>query len=302
MFQDFKDLLSALNAHKVKYLIVGGQAVIRYSQPRATKDLDVLIQPAAKNGAALFRALKDFGAPLGNLSAADFIEKGTFFTIGLPPVAIDILPEIKGVAFAAAWKNRKTEIIDPASRLTAHFISRADLITAKLAAGRLQDLADVEAIRAAADAAPETLKKSKKRKPIRKKTSQVRGWQSLEIRRAAACNNRSLPRPLCRHPRRAGGRSEDDGLRSGRTYAEAPRAVWASVGSEARASLAPANSTQLNTSPITKLIQLRPQTSKRQYALLPEGGEKSAREILIPEQFQCPAQNAGLGLKVNFEK
>mgnify|MGYP001225713690 CR=1 FL=1 len=78
MFQDFKDLLSALNAHKVKYLIVGGQAVIRYSQPRATKDLDVLIQPAAKNGAALFRALKDFGAPLETFPRLILLKKARF--------------------------------------------------------------------------------------------------------------------------------------------------------------------------------------------------------------------------------
>ena len=149
MFPDFKDLLSVLNAHKVKYLVVGGQAVIHHAQPRTTKDLDILIQPAPKNGEAIFRALQEFGAPLGKLTAADFIEKGTFFTMGVPPVAIDILPEIKGVTFAAAWKNRKKVVVDPAIGLSAHFISRADLIAAKLAAGRPQDLADVDALRRA---------------------------------------------------------------------------------------------------------------------------------------------------------
>ena len=158
MFPDFKDLLSVLNAHSVKYLVVGGQAVNRHAQPRATKDIDILIQPAPKNGAALFRALREFGAPIQNLSAADFIEKGSFFTMGIPPVAIDILPEIKGVEFAAAWKNRLTEIVDADTGLTAHFISRDDLIRAKLAAGRPQDLADVEALRRATDAAPQSPK------------------------------------------------------------------------------------------------------------------------------------------------
>ena len=45
MYPDFKELLSTLNAHKVKYLIVGGYAVGFHAQPRATKDLDILIQP-----------------------------------------------------------------------------------------------------------------------------------------------------------------------------------------------------------------------------------------------------------------
>ncbi len=171
MFPDFKDLLSVLNANKVKYLVVGGQAVIIHAQPRATKDLDILIQPAPKNGAALLKALREFGAPLNNLTAADFIEKGTFFTMGVPPVAIDILPEIKGVSFAAAWKNRSTEIIDLETGLTAHFISRADLITAKLAAGRPQDLADVDALRKAAVAGTTTLPAASKRKARKRKTT-----------------------------------------------------------------------------------------------------------------------------------
>ena len=56
MFPDFKDLLSVLNAYNSKYLVVGGQAVIHHAQPRTTKDLDILIQLAPKNGAALLRA------------------------------------------------------------------------------------------------------------------------------------------------------------------------------------------------------------------------------------------------------
>lgn len=174
MFPDFKDLLSVLNAYKVKYLVVGGQAVILHAQPRATKDLDILIQPAPKNSQALFRALQEFGAPLRDLSPADFIEKGAFFTMGVPPVAIDILPEIKGVTFAAAWKNRIIEIVDADSGLTAHFISRGDLIKAKLAAGRPQDLADVDALRKAATAAPPPAGGPSKRKTARRRKQRAK--------------------------------------------------------------------------------------------------------------------------------
>ena len=72
--------------------------------------------------------------------------------MGVPPYAIDVLPEIPGVSFEAAWKNRSTQSIDEASGLTAHFISRDDLIAAKLAAGRDVDLVDVAALREAAAA------------------------------------------------------------------------------------------------------------------------------------------------------
>lgn len=163
MFDDFKELLSALNKHKVKYLVVGAYAVGYHAQPRATKDLDVLVQPAAKNGEAVYRALRDFGAPnIQNLTPADFTVAGTFYRMGVPPVAIDILSGIKGVAFNAAWKNRVAVILDRETGLTAHFISRDDLIAAKLAAGRPHDLGDVDAIRTAA---AEVIKRAKPATP-----------------------------------------------------------------------------------------------------------------------------------------
>jgi hypothetical protein len=151
MYPDFKELLFVLNKHKVKYLVVGAYAVGYHAQPRATKDLDLLIQPAPKNAKAVYRALAEFGAPhLQSLTPADFVAKGRFFRMGVAPLAIDILSGIKGIAFNAAWKNRVSVIVDADTGLTANFISRDDLITAKLAAGRPHDLGDVEALRAAA--------------------------------------------------------------------------------------------------------------------------------------------------------
>lgn len=148
MFPDFKELLSALNAHQVKYLVVGGYAVSFHSQPRHTRDLDILIKPDAENARAAYAALAQFGAPLQGLSAQDLVEPGSFFRMGVPPVMIDILPRISGVDFDEAWQRRVTVAIDDA--LSAPFISREDLLAAKIAAGRPQDLADVAALGAAA--------------------------------------------------------------------------------------------------------------------------------------------------------
>jgi hypothetical protein len=63
MFPDFKELIALLNEHKVRYLVVGGYAVARHAQPRATKDLDILVQTTPKNAAAVYAALVEFGAP-----------------------------------------------------------------------------------------------------------------------------------------------------------------------------------------------------------------------------------------------
>jgi hypothetical protein len=69
--------------------------------------------------------------------------------MGPEPVAVDILSDIPGVDFDAAWERRVEEVIDATTALKANFISRDDLLAAKLAAGRPQDIADAEAIQKA---------------------------------------------------------------------------------------------------------------------------------------------------------
>ena len=102
MYPDYKELLSVLNAHGVKYLVVGAYAVSIHPQPRATKDIYILVKPDPDNAKAVFAALAQFGAPLEGMTSADFAEQGSFFRMGRPPVAVDILSEIPGVDFDAA--------------------------------------------------------------------------------------------------------------------------------------------------------------------------------------------------------
>lgn len=112
---------------------------------------------------ALFRALARFGAPLAGLTPDDFAERGSFFRMGTPPVMVDILPEISGVDFDPAWRRRVMETIDAETGLQVAFISAADLIAAKQAAGRAQDLADVDALRKAQAGAPDEAKPQRSR-------------------------------------------------------------------------------------------------------------------------------------------
>ncbi len=151
MYQDYNDLLSALHAHGVRYLIVGGYAVIFHAQPRFTKDFDLFIKADLVNAQATYAALAEFGAPLEGIHPEDFADRGSFFRFGRAPHGFDILPDIPGVDFEAAWERRVEDVLDAATGLKAFFISREDLIAAKLAAGRPQDLADVYAIRKAAE-------------------------------------------------------------------------------------------------------------------------------------------------------
>ena len=151
MYQDYKDLLSAFHAHGVKYLVVGGFAVIFHAQPRFTKDMDLFIKADPENAKAAYAALADFGALLQGIRSEDFTDRNSFFRFGREPKAFDILPAIPGVDFDAAWERRVETVIDTASGLKANFISAADLIASKLASGRARDLADVEDIRKAAE-------------------------------------------------------------------------------------------------------------------------------------------------------
>jgi hypothetical protein len=149
MYQDYKDLLSAFQSHGVKYLVVGGLAVIYHAQPRFTKDMDLFIKADSENAKATYAALAAFGAPLQGIRPEDFTDRNSFFRFGRDPKGFDILPAIPGVDFDAAWERRVQTLIDTATGLQAYFISAADLIASKLAAARPQDLADVDAIRKA---------------------------------------------------------------------------------------------------------------------------------------------------------
>ena len=149
MYQDYKDLLSAFQSHGARYLVVGGFAVIYHSQPRFTKDMDLFIKADPENAKATYAALAEFGAPLQGIRPEDFTDRNSFFRFGRDPKGFDILPAIPGIDFDAAWERRVETVIDVATGLKANFISADDLIAAKLASGRPQDLADADAIRKA---------------------------------------------------------------------------------------------------------------------------------------------------------
>src|SRR6185312_9195219 len=149
MHSDFRELLFTLNAHRVKYLVVGAHAVSIYAQPRATKELDILVKADYATAEAAFALLAQFGAPLEGLSIADFSEPGPFFRMGREPVCVDVLTAIPGVEFDGASQRRVENAVDQADDLRLNSIAREDLIAAKLAAGRPRDLADVDEMKKA---------------------------------------------------------------------------------------------------------------------------------------------------------
>ncbi len=132
-----------LNEFEVEYLIVGGFAVMKYGEPRYTKDLDVWVHNSAQNSRRVVGALTKFGAPLEHdgITSETFTEKQVVYQIGIAPVRIDILTEITGVQFPDAWRKR---VASTFFGVPVNFISLDDLAANKQALGRSSDLKDLK--------------------------------------------------------------------------------------------------------------------------------------------------------------
>lgn len=139
--RDFRDLFAALNDAGAEYLVVGAHALAAHGHVRATKDLDVWVRCTDDNAARVHTALRNFGAPLDDLSVADLSSPDIVFQMGVAPLRIDILTSVSGITFEDAWHER---VSSRYGDQPIHVLSRDCLIKNKLAAGRLQDLADVE--------------------------------------------------------------------------------------------------------------------------------------------------------------
>jgi hypothetical protein len=143
MNPDFVDLLRAFAAADVRFLIVGAYALGFHGRPRATGDLDVWVEASEQNAPRVMRALAAFGAPLLDVSEADFAREGIAYQIGLPPGRIDILTKLTGLAFDEAWPDRtRGRFAD----VDVDFIGRDAFIRNKKATGRTKDLGDIEGL------------------------------------------------------------------------------------------------------------------------------------------------------------
>lgn len=139
--RDLQEFVASLNAHDVRYLVVGGYAVAAHGHPRYTKDLDVWIELGDDNAERVLAALRDFGFGELPLTVDDLTRPERVIQLGYPPQRIDLLTSLKGVRFADCYELRMTLQLDG---IAVNFIDLDNLKKNKLATGRHQDLADVE--------------------------------------------------------------------------------------------------------------------------------------------------------------
>lgn len=138
---DYKDMLLALLAEDVKFILVGGYALAAHGYPRFTLDIDFFVLASPDNARAVIRALRRFGAPLSGVSEADFEKEGIVFQVGVAPLRIDIITQISGVAFSDAWPRAA---VMEWEGLSIRVLSVLDLLANKRASGRPKDLLDVQ--------------------------------------------------------------------------------------------------------------------------------------------------------------
>jgi predicted nucleotidyltransferase len=138
---DFVDLLAAFAEEKVEYLIIGGYAVAFHGRPRFTKDIDLWIGVDPENLSRATQALALFGAPPALVSELRALGPEQVLYLGRPPVRVDILRSLGSLSFEEAYARRIESEWDG---VCVNIVSLADLLASKRAAGRSQDIADVE--------------------------------------------------------------------------------------------------------------------------------------------------------------
>ena len=139
--ENFTDFIALLNKHNVKYVLVGGWAVIFEGYSRTTGDMDFLIEAEETNAEKIMKVIQEFmGSSIGFVKD-DFLKEDNVIMLGRPPFRIDILTAISGVSFVEAYNTSK---IYSDEGIEIRCIHINELINNKKATGRLKDLADAE--------------------------------------------------------------------------------------------------------------------------------------------------------------
>ena len=140
---DYADMARALTASGVEFMLVGGFAVSLHGYPRTTFDVDFWVRPTPENAKRVMTALRSFGAPMKDVSEADFDHPDMVFQIGVAPRRIDLLTRIDGVTYDEAAPHA---IVETINGIQLNVIGIDELIRNKRASGRAKDAADAEVL------------------------------------------------------------------------------------------------------------------------------------------------------------
>jgi tRNA nucleotidyltransferase/poly(A) polymerase len=147
MLNQLRGVFASLQQHDVKYVVIRGIAAVLHGVPRATFDLDILIEATPENAQRLLAALETarFGT-VALTSVEDLLEHE--ITVFRDWVRVDVQTSTPGLEFAAAWRNRETLSFQGQE---FYVVCKADLIASKQASGRAKDLEDVRLLELQSD-------------------------------------------------------------------------------------------------------------------------------------------------------
>jgi hypothetical protein len=139
MLDQLQSVFASFQRNDVKYPVIDGIAAVLYGVPRATFDLDVLIEPSEENASRLLNAMIEAGLGTASLASSDDLlsKEITIFT---DRIRLDVLTSTPGIVFEEAWQHRVSTNYKGQS---LEVVSLADLIASKRASGREVDLEDV---------------------------------------------------------------------------------------------------------------------------------------------------------------
>src|SRR6266850_2005305 len=139
MLDQLQNVFASFQKNDVRYLVIGGIAAVLYGVPRATFDLDVLIEASLENAERLLQAMSESGLGTASLASADEL-LSTEITIFTDRIRLDVQTSTPGIIFEEAWQRRVTMNY---KGQVLEVVSLADLIASKRASGRDVDLEDV---------------------------------------------------------------------------------------------------------------------------------------------------------------
>lgn len=139
MLNRLPGVFASFQRHQVKYLVIGGVAAVLYGVPRATFDLDILIEPSLENAQRLLDALNEAGLATASMTSTEELAENEI-TVFQDWIRIDVQTWTPGIDFDAAWEQRSEMEYGGQS---FYVVSREDLITSKRSTGREVDLKDV---------------------------------------------------------------------------------------------------------------------------------------------------------------
>jgi hypothetical protein len=152
----FGRILNDLNSADVRYVLIGGIALIRHGVVRATRDIDAVFDPGPDNVARIRFLVDKWGAtrPDGSSVPEGGIAANRTIHLSTPYGELDLLSEAAAaLSFSDLLKRAETRRVDG---VEAPICSLADLVAMKRSVGRERDLVDLADLESAHGVLPDS--------------------------------------------------------------------------------------------------------------------------------------------------